>query len=193
MNLWGRGKDPLGKKKQHNPFKNSHWKKGQQKQQQQQVWYERGSGTVSDPYVAWLFDCCMEDDLSEIAMLDQTSIVHKVARANGFSCALIRKGSHDKQCVYDNFGTRITTTAPNGNIVAELVDCDPHITLYMGWDCHTAMVSGHIYVMEVADLQAGRVVVKQIDNPDTQRRIVHKGYDRVAEEFWLLGGVYEKR
>jgi hypothetical protein len=54
------------------------------------------------------------------------------------------------------------------------------------------MVSGHVYVREVPDFQACRAIVKKIDDPATQRKIVHKGYERVAEEFWMLRGVHER-
>ncbi|KAK4236836.1 hypothetical protein C8A03DRAFT_35220 [Achaetomium macrosporum] len=148
------------------------------------VFHRTGKGTAEAPMVGWLFDCMLAKIFSNNMRLDHVDIVRNVAVANGFECALIRKQAHPRQCTYNKFGTRNMKTGANGRQRPEALRADSHITIYMGPNEKTALVGGHIYVIEVADSEAGKVVLKQMDDPETQRKIVHEGYEKVAEEFW---------
>jgi hypothetical protein len=65
-----------------------------------------------------------------------------------------------------------------------LVDADLHLTVSMGPSLTNALVSGHIFLVEVTCPETGQTIVRKMDNPEEQRSIVRPGLDRVAEEFW---------
>jgi hypothetical protein len=61
----------------------------------------------------------------------------------------------------------------------------------MGPDTKTAMVGGHIFVYEAYEPEAGRIVLRQMDNPISQRTIVADSKQPVAEEFWITKGAWD--
>ncbi|KAK4154915.1 hypothetical protein C8A00DRAFT_14004 [Chaetomidium leptoderma] len=156
------------------------------------IWHKVGSGTTDDPTVAWLFDIKGMFDISADMRESHVDVARKVAKANGFKCILIRKEAHKRQRTYSTLGTRNFVTKDNDyQSYSPTVHADNHMTVFMGPDTSTAMVGGHIYVVQKKDLETGCYFIKQMDDPENQRTIVSPGYRKVAEEFWLTSGAWE--
>jgi hypothetical protein len=156
------------------------------------LYHESGRGTFEDPTVAWLQN---QDELQVSFEVRQAeaSIARRVAKANGFQCVLIRKGVHDRECTFNTYGQRNTFVTVTGNIRPSMTLSDNHITVWMGERPDKILVSGHIYVIEGRD-PAGRRIPQLMNNPARQRTpsLVQPGRGMVAEEFWLVNGVWEK-
>jgi hypothetical protein len=161
---------------------------GNSKATKLQVYNQSGSGTGSNPTVAWLFEVEAHDNIGPRMRRAHVDVARQVARANGFNCVLIRKEAHDRQCIYNNDGTRVTETRPTGREGSATIPADLHMTVYMGPDVKRAWVSGHIYLLKVKCPETGAIVVQKMDDPARQRSIVRKDLRPVAEEFWLTGG-----
>jgi len=173
MTLYGPGLDPLRSQDRHQP---------------RALHDVRGSGTLRNPTIAWLFD---PKPFTPAQRQDHVAIARSVARANEFACILIRKEDHSRQCTYTQYGTRVTRTGANGKEYAVTVPADPHITVFMGTDAGRALVAGHIFVVSTTDPGTGQQRMTRADDPATQRRIVLPGREAVAEEFWLVRGAWE--
>lgn len=140
------------------------------------------------PASVGLFDWRTLQGFTDAMRQDHVDIARKSAQANGFRCILIRKEAYGVQCTYTAIGTRTIITGPNGRSYCEVIPADDHMTVLMGPDHRTAMVGGHIYVLQLTDPETGETKLRQVDDPETQRGIVNPGYSRVAEEFWLTSG-----
>ena len=149
-----------------------------------------GSGTVRDPTVGWLFDVDAERGMTHEMKRDHVEVARQVARRNGFACVLIRRQAHARQCTYAASGARNTVLGRDGRRRCVLAPADPHVTVYMGPSPAVAQVGGHIYVVTAVDRRTGRAVMRQMDDPATQRRIVLPGEKPVAEEFWLTSDTW---
>lgn len=156
----------------------------------QGIFAHEGRGTKADPTVGWLFDVRRDTSISSDSQREHVAIAREVAMSCGFECILIRKEVHQRQCTYNAFGTRnVITNNVTGRQRSETAPSDPHMTVYMGPDPYSAMVGGHIYVVEVADPWTGRRGLQVMDDPVRQRSIVYSG-EPVAEEFWLTKGAW---
>jgi hypothetical protein len=150
-----------------------------------QIYDRTGRGTTDDPTVGWLFPPASKPDITEKLRQSHVDVARRVAIANGFNVIIIRQESHDEQYSYTATGSRMVTTGSSGRQEALTIFADLHITVYMGPDEKRAWVPGHIYVMEVDDPTGQSTIIRQLDDPVNQRRIVLPGRGRVAEEFWL--------
>jgi hypothetical protein len=108
-----------------------------------------------------------------------------VCKNYGFACTVIRKEAHDKQYQYDESGRRLMKTKPDGTKDYDLADADLHMTVSMRPSLTKAVVSGHIYLVQVSCQETGKLIVQQMDNPAEQRSFVRPDLQPVAEEFWL--------
>jgi hypothetical protein len=161
------------------------------KKQESGLYYQVGSGTTQDPTVAWCFDVAASRHIDPVMRQAHVEIARKVAKANNFQCILIRKELHDRGCTYDEFNNRTSVMGANGRQHTVVAPADDHMTVWMGPDTSTAMVGGHIFVVRARNPSTGRLELRQMDDPATQRSIVHLGRQKVAEEFWLTKNAWE--
>ena len=87
--------------------------------------------------------------------------------------------------------TRTNVIGDNGRQHTVLAPADDHMTVWIGPDTNTAMVGGHIFAIRVLNPKTGRLELRQMNDPATQRSTVHPGRQRVAEELWLTKNAWE--
>ncbi|KAK0703998.1 hypothetical protein B0T26DRAFT_520192 [Lasiosphaeria miniovina] len=151
-----------------------------------------GSGTLTDPQVAFLYQIPSGQSM----LNSQMAVAKQLAIAHCQRCVLIRGPPHPTKLVHDAEGRRIAkgrriaTSWNDDTSEFETDEDDLHVTLWMGVSVKRIHLAAHMYVQETRDAN-GNEIVKLMDDPQTQRKHAPEGCARVGPvDFWLTKNTF---